>query len=956
MPILDCKDFTSTAGNYGGLDITNCRYLKLRGLTVRNVYQNIEEQYIVGIGVYEAEGGAVWLDRMTVHNAGGYGFQFGSFDTLYVTNCDSYLNADSISPIRGIGNASDGFTMGSGGAIADTHKVIYYTGCRAWLNSDDGFDGSCRQFQYSNCWSFLNGFFEGGAGTGFKTSSSAGVKIASKRRISNCIAAFTGNRANETGSGFADVNLNDVYWGPVVQYYNNTAYKNVGQGFSASNGVYDCDNGYANVDYKNNLVFYGDGHIQNDYQVYLTTCHSYGAPYTPDYATYSNNSWIYKETTPYSKKNPAFTITNEDFQLLDSTLAVAELMAPRKADGSLPDLTFLKLASSSDLIDGGVDVGLPYLGTAPDLGYSEYDDTDTTALTVFTTSAYPSINYALIGVNVYDDGGDPITSRGVCWGTSANPTIANDTTINGSGTGTFIARIDPLLTNTTYHARAYAINQWGTGYGEDLEFTTLTAATKMPLYHKGKPVYHNGNPVWIGAGQLDTTILVTSINVMGTGAATTIEVADGTLQMLAEVLPANATNKTVTWSVINRTGTASISTSGLLSAVTDGVVTAKATAKDGTAIYDTLQITISNQSLVTSINVTGAGGATTISIDNGTLQMYVNVEPDIASDTTVTWSRINGTGTATISSTGLLTALTNGTVTVRATANDGGGIYDETIITLSNQVAATQIIADHTIVDRYDDIPAEYITEVKKMWVSYAGESHSEGVRVGLNALEVLDADYAVNITSSGTPEAYATSYLRFSRATWGDVNNATGWIYDYGEQDWGVTVALGTTRTQASLQYCYDNGPQLYAFGFSWCWDYGTNGTLLGQMYCDTTNSHIEYCSANSIPTKIFYTTGPVDYYNTGEQGYQQYLKYEVIRNYVLADADRMLFDFADILCYDGDGSTNTTTWNGHTYPIITSTNLTPTETYHISQAGALRLAKAMWWMLARMAGWDGN
>ena len=86
-------------------------------------------------------------------------------------------------------------------------------------------------------------------------------------------------------------------------------------------------------------------------------------------------------------------------------------------------------------------------------------------------------------------------------------------------------------------------------------------------------------------------------------------------------------------------------------------------------------------------------------------------------------------------------------------------------------------------------------------------------------------------------------------------------------------------------------------------------------------------------------------------------HVDHESIRTYVEADASRILFDYADILCYNDDGSTNTTTWNGHTYPIITTTNLTPTDAaFHISNAGAIRLAKAMWWMLARMAGWDGG
>ena len=65
--------------------------------------------------------------------------------------------------------------------------------------------------------------------------------------------------------------------------------------------------------------------------------------------------------------------------------------------------------------------------------------------------------------------------------------------------------------------------------------------------------------------------------------------------MNAEVLPVDATDETVTWSVEAGTGTATIDVDGLLRALTDGDVTVKATANDGSAIEGTLGITISNQ-------------------------------------------------------------------------------------------------------------------------------------------------------------------------------------------------------------------------------------------------------------------------------------------------------------------------------------------------------------------------
>lgn len=108
--------------------------------------------------------------------------------------------------------------------------------------------------------------------------------------------------------------------------------------------------------------------------------------------------------------------------------------------------------------------------------------------------------------------------------------------------------------------------------------------------------YNNTPNTAILAGDVGTSsIFVTSITVLGQGAVSTITTAGGTLQMLATVLPANATTNTVSWSVVNGTGSATISTNGLLKATGNGMVTVKATANDGSNVSGTKVITISNQ-------------------------------------------------------------------------------------------------------------------------------------------------------------------------------------------------------------------------------------------------------------------------------------------------------------------------------------------------------------------------
>ena len=102
---------------------------------------------------------------------------------------------------------------------------------------------------------------------------------------------------------------------------------------------------------------------------------------------------------------------------------------------------------------------------------------------VVTTTAGSAIamTSATSGGNVTSDGGSPVTARGVCWSTAANPTVSGNHTNDGSGTGVFSSSITGLAANTTYHTRAYATNGTGTFYGNDLTFTTLCGFYSLPF-------------------------------------------------------------------------------------------------------------------------------------------------------------------------------------------------------------------------------------------------------------------------------------------------------------------------------------------------------------------------------------------------------------------------------------------------------------------------------------------
>ena len=329
------------------------------------------------------------------------------------------------------------------------------------------------------------------------------------------------------------------------------------------------------------------------------------------------------------------------------------------------------------------------------------------------------------------------------------------------------------------------------------------------------------------------------------------------------------------------------------------------------------------------------------------------------------------------------------------------------------------IIADHTVVADFDKIPQEYLDKVKAMWVSVAGESHSLGYRIGCQFLQQQDPRFPVLIRDSGTPDGPPSSALRLSRATWGDVNSGglkrlvrwlrgrPNWIYSYGEEDW-FTNPLAIKRTKASLDRSNAGGLSLAAFGFGWCWDPswqndpggaadpvhqvrwagssvgGPQGSLRWGLdaedssltgnsvcldtYLSATEAYISHCQAKGYPTVVFFTTGPVDgKCSDGENGYQRHLKYERIRNHVRTGTDRVLFDYADILCWSDAGQIQNTTWTDlggapRSFPTIHPDNMLDLnggyaeDGDHIGQRGALRLAKALWWMLARTAGWDGK
>ncbi len=102
--------------------------------------------------------------------------------------------------------------------------------------------------------------------------------------------------------------------------------------------------------------------------------------------------------------------------------------------------------------------------------------------TVTTTGVFSITNFsASSGGAVTSNGGAALSAWGVCWSTSANPTLANSFLQNTVSSGSFSSALSGLTQNTTYYVRAYATNSAGTAYGNEQSFTTTNTTTDVVL-------------------------------------------------------------------------------------------------------------------------------------------------------------------------------------------------------------------------------------------------------------------------------------------------------------------------------------------------------------------------------------------------------------------------------------------------------------------------------------------
>lgn len=348
-PVLDCQLGDGNV-NPKGLRFQFLEYVHFRGLTVKNVRQTPGDYAATGFNLVRSNN--VLIENCVAHNIGGIGFGIEDNDTVYLRNCDAYNLCDSLSGNPG-GNG-DGFQITNLNTKSQTAAVFLY-GCRAFNVSDDGYGNYFEGYiEWDHCWAFNNGYNDGeiGDGNGFKHSRATLTSLPISRKLKNCISAKNHGVWGgyvDNSNGFQSLNSQIIN---CVDYGSNFGFTLLGYGIGSWSG--------GNI-YRNNIAY------ANEVSQYYD---AYGAyKWVHDY-----NSWDHPSD---------LELTEADFISLDWT----ELQQPRKADGSLPDINFMKLAQGSDLIDAGTDVGLPFSGSAPDLGWSESSSTSAIpAIPVYVSS------------------------------------------------------------------------------------------------------------------------------------------------------------------------------------------------------------------------------------------------------------------------------------------------------------------------------------------------------------------------------------------------------------------------------------------------------------------------------------------------------------------------------------------------------------------------------------------
>lgn len=331
-PVFDFSDIKVKARITGFL--LAAKYLRIKNIETIGIQVNVEkhtqsENFRISNGSYNI------LENIAAHDGMGIGFYLiNRCAHNYLINCDAYNNYDSFSE-GGKGGNSDGFGCHPGSLDSQDNVLI---GCRAWYNSDDGYDLINAQapvkiiycIAYKNGLGIVNGEEKKLAdGNGFKC---GGYGMGSKVRIkfekapmhiiANCISAQ--NRAN---GFYANHHLGGL------SFSHCSAFKNGGANFNMTNRKDASETGNVNVNgYGHQIVHclsFGSDAIKSAKHLTMVDGDKKDSTLKDNSFTWNRNTKKWDNDTQLNKKT---------FNSLDPL----SLIAPRDKEGFLPAFDFLQ--------------------------------------------------------------------------------------------------------------------------------------------------------------------------------------------------------------------------------------------------------------------------------------------------------------------------------------------------------------------------------------------------------------------------------------------------------------------------------------------------------------------------------------------------------------------------------------------------------------------------------------
>lgn len=345
-PVFDCSSMAASSSNRG-INLNGANYWDIYGIVIKGAGDN-------GMNISKTSFTTVEFCSFLRNRDTGLQIGGASHD-IRIINCDSYENADLGAGTTTNGGNADGFAP-----KLDVGENILFRGCRAWLNSDDAWDGYMRTgapgvldnvtTYLEDCWAFRNGYYwlDGSTnssqnGNGFKMGGSDYKDESHNFVLVKCIAFDNKSKGFDQNNNAGSIYL-----------YNCSGFRNLGNDYSLTSSTAIYKPG-AELVLKNNLSLGAKG-------VSIPS------------ASTSARTFI---TTTNSFKTAA---TSTEMLSLDT----AGVTGRRAVDGSLPVLSFLRLKPTAALpytyINQGTvlstvsyhDVtGIPYEGAAPDLGAYE---------------------------------------------------------------------------------------------------------------------------------------------------------------------------------------------------------------------------------------------------------------------------------------------------------------------------------------------------------------------------------------------------------------------------------------------------------------------------------------------------------------------------------------------------------------------------------------------------------